>query len=120
MVDQKRVEAEAALLPGLAGGLQSLQARLTTVDSLEEEFDWLVSQLQGIAAATAPQRKPNRGFQSPWWSLEVKEARETARQAEREHRRIPSPYLRYRLGQAQRALSRTIHQAKTRAWRTTV
>ena len=94
---------------GLAGGLQSLQARLTTVESLEKEFDWLVGQLQGIAATAAPQRKPNRGFQSPWWSLEVKEARETARQAEREHRRILSPYLRYRLGQAQRALSRTIH-----------
>ena len=65
MVDKKRVEAEAILLPGLAGGLQSLQARLTTVENLEKEFDWLVGQLQGIAAATAPQKKPNRGFQSP-------------------------------------------------------
>ena len=54
MVNKKRVEAEAALLPGLAGGLQSLRARLTTVESLEKEFDWLVGELQRIAAAGAP------------------------------------------------------------------
>ena len=120
MVNQKRVEAEAALLPSLAGGLQSLQARLTTVGALEKEFDWLVRELQRIAAAATPQRKPNRGFQSPWWSLEVKEARKAAKRAEREHRRIPSPYLQYRLSQAQRTLSRAIQQAKTRAWRSTL
>ena len=45
MVNQKRVEAEAALLPSLARGLQSLQARLTTVGALEKEFDWLVREL---------------------------------------------------------------------------
>ena len=65
MVNKKRVEAEAALLPGLAGGLRSLQARITTVEALEKEFDWLVGELQRIAATGAPQKKPNRGFQSP-------------------------------------------------------
>ena len=120
MVNQKRVEAEAALLPGLAGGLQSLRARITTVESLENEFDWLVRELQRVAAAGAPQRKPNRGFQSPWWTPEVKEARKTAKRAEREHKRIPTAYLHYRLGQAQRSLSRAIQQAKTKAWRSTL
>ena len=53
------------MLPGLAGGLPSLRARITTVESLEKEFDWLVRELQRVAAARTPQRKPNRGFQSP-------------------------------------------------------
>lgn len=124
MVDQKRAEAEAALLPGLAGlgttGPQGLQAKITTVEGLEQAFDWLVEELQRIAATVAPERKPNRGFQSPWWTLEVKEAREAAKRAEREHKRVPSPYLQYQLGQAQRTLSRAIEQAKTKAWRSTL
>ncbi len=49
MVDQKRAEAEAALLPGLAGlgktGPQGLQATITTVEGLEQVFDWLVREL---------------------------------------------------------------------------
>ena len=119
MVDQKRAEAEAALLPGLAGlrntGPQGLQATITTVDSLEQVFNWLVRELQRIAATTAPARKPNRGFQSPWWTREVKEAREEAKKTEREQKRLPTPYLQFRLGQAQRTLSRAIEQAKTKA-----
>ena len=43
MVDQKRAEAEAALLPGLAGlsktGPQGLQATIATVEGLEQVFD---------------------------------------------------------------------------------
>ena len=43
MVDQKRAEAEAALLPGLAGlgntRPQGLQATITTVDGLEQVFN---------------------------------------------------------------------------------
>ena len=43
MVDQKRAEVEAALLPGLARlrniGLQGLQATITTVDGLEQVFN---------------------------------------------------------------------------------
>jgi hypothetical protein len=92
MVNKKRVEAEAALLPGLAGGLQSLRNRIITAEQLEEQFDWLVGELQRIAATATPYRKPNRGFQLPWWTLEVKEARVTAKRAEREHKRVPTAY----------------------------
>ena len=66
MVDQNRVEAEAALLLGLASlgfiGPLSLQAKTTTVEGLEKEFNWLVRELQRIATVAAPKRKPNRGF----------------------------------------------------------
>jgi hypothetical protein len=65
-MDRKRVEAEAALLPEAIGltdhSPQGLLARISTTEGLSQAFDWLVGQLQRIAEASTPARKPNRGF----------------------------------------------------------
>ncbi len=53
-------------MPGLVGldktGPQGLQATITIVEGLEQAFNWLVRELQRIAATIASIRKPNRGF----------------------------------------------------------
>ncbi len=98
---KKGVEAEAAHLPLKMGledeGPQGLQAQAQTQEGLRLAFDRLVQELQGIAEATTPWKKANRGFNSPWWSEGVKEALQEAREAEREHREAPTPYTRERL-----------------------
>jgi hypothetical protein len=75
MLDGKRVKAEAALFPLVMGledpGLQGLKAYIRGKEGLEEAFDRLVRELQRVAEVAAPRRKANRGYGSPWWSVEV-------------------------------------------------
>ena len=123
-MDRKRVEAEAALLPAAIGltdrGPQGLLARISTTQGISQVFDWLVDQLQRIAEASTPPRKPNRGFQAHWWTCKVQDAIRKARAAERTYRRAPSGFLRQWLNQSLHAQSTTIRLAQTTAWRSTL
>ncbi|KAL2114789.1 hypothetical protein VTJ04DRAFT_4092 [Mycothermus thermophilus] len=87
MMDKKRVKAEAKSLP-LKMGLETgeLARRASTPQGLEEAFNQLVAELQAIAEQTTPKRKPNRGFQAPWWSPEIRDLRRRAREAERAYK----------------------------------
>lgn len=123
-MDRKRVEAEAALLPeaiGLADhSPQGLLARISTTEGLSQAFDWLVGQLQRIAEASTPPRKPNRGFQAHWWTQEVQQATRKAKEAERAYKQAPGDFLRRRLNQSLHTQAAAIRLAQTKAWRSTL
>jgi hypothetical protein len=80
----------------------------------------LIEELQRVAEAATPYKKANRGYGSPWWSVEVQEAQREARRAERGYRVAPSGYSKERYNQGLRALATTINKEKTKAWRTTL
>ena len=124
MVKESRIEAEAALLPLKIGlddsGPQGLRARIQRQEGLEEAFDQLITELQRVAEAATPRKKTNRGHGSPWWSERVREAQKAAGEAERECKAALSEYNKERLNQSLRALTATINQEKTKAWRTTL
>ncbi|EAQ89439.1 hypothetical protein CHGG_06058 [Chaetomium globosum CBS 148.51] len=124
MMDRRRVEAEAALLPEKIGledpGPQGLRAQVREQEGLKEAFNWLVEELQRIAEVATPRKKANRGHGSPWWSVEVQEAQGEARRAERECKAAPSEHNKERLNQGLRALAATINKEKTKTWRTTM
>jgi hypothetical protein len=123
-MDKRRVEAEAALLPTAIGltdpGPQSLIAKASTIQGLSQAFDWLVGQLQRIAQASTPPRKPNKGFQAQWWTYEVQQATREAKAAERAYKQAPGDFLRQRLNQSYHAQSTAIRLAQTKAWRSTL
>ena len=58
MMEESRVEAEAALLPVAMGmedpGPQGLKARIKAREGLEEAFDQLVKELQRVAEVATP------------------------------------------------------------------
>ncbi|EAQ90768.1 hypothetical protein CHGG_02703 [Chaetomium globosum CBS 148.51] len=58
MMDRRRVEAEAALLPEKIGledpGPQGLRAQVREQEGLKEAFNWLVEELQRIAEVATP------------------------------------------------------------------
>jgi hypothetical protein len=124
MMEESRVEAEAAFIPLKLGledsGPQGLRARVREVKGLEEAFDQLITELQRVAEAATPRKKANRGKGSPWWSQEVQRARREARRAEREYRAAPSEPRKEVLNQRLQALATTINKEKTKAWRATV
>jgi hypothetical protein len=123
-MDVKRIQAEAAYLPLLAGldndDLQNLEANIQTSAGLSQAFDWLVEELTRIAEAAAPRRKTNRGFSSPWWTAKVEEAAKEARRAERQYKQTPTHYCKTQLNQGLRVLANTLAAEKTKAWRTTL
>ena len=124
MMEESRVEAEAALLPVAMGmedpGPQGLKARIKAREGLEEAFDQLVKELQRVAEVATPRRKANRGYGSPWWSVEVQEAQREARRAEKEFKAAPTGYSKEKLNQGLQALAATINKEKTKAWRATL
>lgn len=69
MMEVKRVEVEAALIPLRMGlgdlGPQGLRARVRGVEGLEQAFNQLVEELQGTVEASTPPKKINRGKVSP-------------------------------------------------------
>ena len=69
MMDESRVEAEAAFISLKLGledpGPQGLRARVREVESLEEAFNQLITELQRVAEAATPRKKANRGKGSP-------------------------------------------------------
>ena len=121
---ESRVEAEAAFLPLKLGledpGPQGLKARIQGREGLQQAFDQLITELQRVAVVATPRKKPNRGYASPWWSEEVRDAQRTAKRAERECRVAPSGYNKRRLNQSLYALKTSINQGKTKAWRSTL
>ena len=124
MLQESRVEAEAAYLPEKMGledpGPQGLKARIKEREGLRGAFDQLIWELQRVAEAAAPRKKANRGCGSPWWSVEVQEAQRDARRAERGYRVAPSGYNKERLNQSLQALIATINRGRTKAWRSTL
>jgi len=121
LMDKKGVEAEArtlAVTMGLATG--ELERRARTVQGLQGAFDQLVAELQAIAGRTTPRRKPNRGFQAPWWNQEIQDLRGRAKRAERAYREVPTPETRAALNRASKALSAAIRHNKTARWRATL
>jgi hypothetical protein len=123
-MDKKRVKAEAALLPGLCEldnpGPQGLQSRTQSIEGLDKAFDWLVKELTRIANASTPRRKPNNGFQAPWWTNEVQQKAQGARKAERTAKAVPTAYNKAQLNQRLWDLSKAIRQARIRTWRSTL
>ncbi|KAL2142340.1 hypothetical protein VTI28DRAFT_1232 [Corynascus sepedonium] len=124
-MDRKRVEAEAALLPKTFGlldqGPQGLAARISSTEGLSQVLDRVVEELQIIAEASTPPREPDRGFQAREWCLEVQEATQEAKRAERALKRVPeSQHLRQRLNQNLREQARVIKLAQTKSWRCTL
>ena len=123
-MEESRVEAEAALLLVAMGmedpGPQGLKARIKAREGLEEAFDQLVKELQRVAEVATPRRKANRGYGSPWWSVEVQEAQREARRAEKEFKAAPTGYSKEKLNQGLQALAAIINKEKTKAWRATL
>ena len=58
----------------LEEGPTGLEATIQSKEGLEQAFQRLTQEPKRIAEATTPRKKANRGFSSPWWSQEVKEA----------------------------------------------
>lgn len=118
---KKGVAAEAARLPlniRLTDlGPQGLKAQVGTKEGLDQAFKELADELKRIAEYTTPRRKVSRGQQSPWWSEEVEEAVEEARQAERNYQGAPTADSKARLNESLRALTTAIRSEKTKAWR---
>lgn len=116
MMKESRVEAEAIQLPLKMGledpGPQGLRTRTKEQGGLEEAFDQLIKELQRIAEVATPRRKANRGHGSPWWSVEVQEAQEEARRAEREHKAASTEHSRERLNQSLRDLTAVINRER--------
>ena len=114
MIDKKRVEPEAKNLP-LKIGLRigKLARKAKTPQGLKEAFDQLIEELQAIAESSTPRRKPNRGFQAPWWSPEIRDLHRKAREAERTYRAVTTPEARSELNRASKALSKAIQASKT-------
>ena len=123
-MDTKGVVAIAAHIPLEMGledpGPQGLRTRIRTVEGLETAFNHLIQLLQGVAEATTPKNRANRGRASPWWDQGIQEACKEAREAERAHQRAPNEHTGETLQQACRAKTKAIGEGKTRAWRATV
>jgi Reverse transcriptase (RNA-dependent DNA polymerase) len=119
-----RVRAEAAyLLVAIeqeAPGGQGLETAVQTVEGLRWAFNWLVDRLTYIAEATAPRKKGNSGYQSPWWTERVELAVQEARRAEREAQAVPNEFNKSQLNQSLCKLSATVRTEKTKAWRATL
>ena len=68
-----------------------------------------------MAEVATPCRKANRGYGSPWWLVEVQEAQQEARRAEKEFKAAPTRYSKEKLNQGLQALAATINKEKTKA-----
>jgi hypothetical protein len=123
-MDKKRVEAESKLLYKAIGltdpGPNRLTIRIKTIEGLSRAFDDLLDWLTWVAEESTPRRKDNRGYSSPWWTREVEQANREAKRAERLAKEVRTEYYRDEYNERLKELSRTIHEARTRAWRSTV
>jgi hypothetical protein len=109
LMDTKRVAAEAVHL-GRA-------TELRTPQEIDEQCDYLIKELQHIAAVSTPRRKKNHGRVTEWWNREVGVLRTETRPAERRWRAARTQRAWEDFQNSQKYYRKAIASAKRESWR---